>query len=216
MPSAVTHGTINVVHPQQRHRYPVELIDLLRAGDGERVVIRPVLPQDRDRLAAFFRALSADSRCNRFLHPVSEPSTELLRQLAEVDHLDHVALVALSFAAGNVTVIADARYVRAADPSSAEISLAVAESWQGKGLAELLLMRLARRAAAAGFRSVIGETFAANAKMLSLARELGFAISAAARGIVRLERRLPLPSATAAAPRRTGAGLLEWKINFAF
>lgn len=197
--AAEADGGVGVVQRQKSHRYPVELIEVLRTSDGERVIIRPVLPQDRDLVAAFFHGLSAEARSNRFLHPVSEPSPGLLRQLVEVDHLDHVALVAEIFGDGGEAVIAEARYVRAADPFSAEISLAVAEPWQGKGLAEFLLVRLACRAAAGGFRRIIGETFAANAQVLSLARKLGFAMGSEARGIVRLERRLPFPWTRAAA-----------------
>jgi acetyltransferase len=197
--AAEIDGRVDVVQREKSHRYPVDLIEVLRASDGERVTIRPVLPRDRDLIAAFFHGLSAEARCNRFLHPVSEPSSGLLRQLVEVDHRDHVALVAEIFGDGGKAVIAEARYVRAADPFAAEISLAVAQSWQGKGLAEFLLVTLGCRAAAAGLRSIIGETFAANEKALSLARKLGFAMCSEARGIVRLERRLPLPWTRAAA-----------------
>jgi len=54
-----------------------ELIDVIRLTYGERVVVRPVLPQDRKLMVAFFHDLSVDSRCNRFMHPLNEPSSEL-------------------------------------------------------------------------------------------------------------------------------------------
>jgi hypothetical protein len=60
----------------QINRYPVELVDVVHLS--ERVVIRPVLPQDRELMSAFFDDLAADAR--RFMHPVREPSSELLRQ----------------------------------------------------------------------------------------------------------------------------------------
>jgi len=40
----------------QIHRYPAELIDVVVLSPGERVVIRPVLPQDEELTGAFFRA----------------------------------------------------------------------------------------------------------------------------------------------------------------
>ena len=40
----------------QIHRYPAELIDVVVLSPGERVVIRPVLPQDEGLTGAFFRA----------------------------------------------------------------------------------------------------------------------------------------------------------------
>jgi RimJ/RimL family protein N-acetyltransferase len=178
--------------PYQIHRYPTELIDVIRLICGQRVVIRPVLPQDRELMVAFFDELSADARCNRFMHPVSEPSSELLRAFTQVDYANHVALVAEVFVDGRESVIGEARYVRATDASSAEVSLSVAGLWQGNGLAKLLLTKLEHHAAAAGVRRLFSETLATNEKVLSLALKAGFVITktADARGVMRLEKTL--------------------------
>ena len=178
--------------PYQIHRYPAELIDVIRLTYGERVVVRPVLPQDRELMVAFFHGLSADARCNRFMHPVSEPSSELLRQFTQVDYANHVALIAEVFVDGRETLIGEARYVRAADASSAEVSLSVAELWQGKGLAKLMLTKLERHAAAAGVRRLFSETLATNTKVLSLALKAGFVITETvdAQGVMRIEKTL--------------------------
>ena len=174
----------------QIHRYPTELIDVVVLSPAERVVIRPVLPQDRELMIAFFHDLWADARCSRFMHPVNEPPSELLQGFTHVDHANHVALVAEIFEDGREIVIGEARYVRAADQLSAEVSVSVANLWQGKGLAKLMLTKLERRAAAVGIRRIIGETLASNEKMLSLARKTGFVISESARGVMRLEKTL--------------------------
>ena len=173
-----------------QYRYPAELIDVVHLTNDGRIVIRPVLPQDRELMVAFFHDLSADARCSRFMHPVNEPSSELLREFTHVDHANHVALVAEIFVDGREMVIGEARYVRAADQLSAEVSLSVADPWQGKGLAKLMLTKLERRAAAVGVRRIIGETLATSEKMLSLARKAGFVISESARGVMRLEKTL--------------------------
>ena len=177
----------------QIQRYPAELIDVVRLTDRERVVIRPVLPQDRELLNAFFHGLSADARCSRFMHPVSELSSELLRQFTQVDYANHVALVAEVLVGCCEVVIGEARYARAADDaSSAEFAVSVADSWQGNGLAKLLLGRLERFASKAGVRQITAETFASNKRMLAVAAKAGFKISASlgAPGVVRLEKRL--------------------------
>jgi acetyltransferase len=176
----------------QSHRYPAELIDVVHLTGGERVVIRPVLPQDRELLIRFFHDLSPAARCRRFMHPVNEPSLKMLRQFTQVDHATHVALIAEIFADGRETVISEARYVRTVEASSAEVSISVAERWQRKGLAKLMLAKLEYGAAAAGVRRIVGETFADNEKMISLARRAGFVISDCVRGVVRLEKRLHL------------------------
>jgi GNAT superfamily N-acetyltransferase len=173
-----------------QYRYPAELIDVVHLTNGGRIVIRPVLPQDRELMVAFFDGLSADARCSRFMHPVNEPSSELLRQLTHVDHVNHVALVAEIFVDRREIVIGEARYVRAADQLSAEVSISVADPWQGKGLASLMLTKLEQRAATVGICRMLGETLATNEKMLSLARNAGFAIAESARGVMRLEKTL--------------------------
>ena len=62
-----------------QYRYPAELIDVVHLTNGGRIIIRPVLPQDRDLMVAFLHDLSADARCSQFMHPVNERSSELLQ-----------------------------------------------------------------------------------------------------------------------------------------
>jgi GNAT superfamily N-acetyltransferase len=177
----------------QIHRYPADLIDVVRLADGRRVVIRPVLPQDADLTDAFFRNLSGESRYDRFMTHMRDLPPDLLRRFTEVDYADHVALVAEVFAGGRETVIAEARYVRTAeDPAAAEFAVSVAEDWQGRGLARLLLGKLVCRAAAAGIERMVGETLASNWRMLTLARKAGFAVrpSPEVAGLMLLERPL--------------------------
>ena len=54
----------------QIHRYPADLIDVVRLAGGQRVVIRPVLPQDEELTGAFFRNLPAPARYDRFMSPM--------------------------------------------------------------------------------------------------------------------------------------------------
>lgn len=160
----------------QIHHFPADLIDVVHLPGGTRVVIRPILPQDETLAGEFFRDLPAHARYDRFMSAMREPSPELLRRLTQVDYANHVALVAEIFVDGRETVIAEARYVRGDDPAAAEFGVSVAESWQGKGLASLLLGKLACRAASAGIERLEGITLATNSKMLHLARKAGFTI----------------------------------------
>lgn len=187
----------------QIHRYPADLIDVLRLDGGERVVIRPVLPQDEDLTRAFFRNLSAPARYDRFMTNINELPPELMRRFTQVDYANHLALVGEVFSEGRETVVAEARYVRLADNADAEFAVSVAEPWQGKGLARLMLGKLVCRAAALGVTRIVGTTLTTNARMLSLARKSGFTVrpSPDVRGVLLLEKDLEV-----AAPVRTGSG----------
>jgi GNAT superfamily N-acetyltransferase len=176
----------------QIHRYPADLIDVVRLKGGERVLIRPVLPQDEGVTAAFFGSLPARARYERFLAPVRDLAPELVKRFTNIDYASHLALLAEVFSAGRETVVAEARYARGETPSVAEFAVSVAADWQGRGLASLLLAKLMRRAAGAGIERVVGETLATNAAMLHLAREAGFTTrpSPDVRGVVLLEKEL--------------------------
>jgi len=194
----------------QIHRYPADLIDVLRLRDGRRVLVRPVLPQDEDITSAFFGSLPARARYDRFMAPMPNLPPDLIKRFTHIDYASHLALVAEVFADGRETVVAEARYVNGADPSEAEFAVAVAEDWQGQGLASLLLAKLLRRAAAAGIRRVAGQTLATNERMLHLARKAGFTATPSPdmRGLVLLERTLAANPQVAGREEATGAAHL--------
>jgi acetyltransferase len=174
----------------QIHRYPADLIDVVRLRDRQRVLIRPVLPQDEQLTSAFFSGLPARARYDRFMAPMPNLPPSLVKRFTNVDYVSHVALVAEVFAGGHETVVAEARYASGADPAVAEFAVSVAEAWQGRGLASLLLGKLICRAAGAGIARMTGETLASNARMLHLARKAGFTAtpSAEVRELVLLEK----------------------------
>jgi RimJ/RimL family protein N-acetyltransferase len=119
-----------------------------RLADGASVHVRHVRPSDEPVLRAAFRELSARSRYQRFLGPVSELSDSLWRYLCNVDGRDHVALVALDDESRAVGV---ARFVRQwTAPSVAEVAITVADAWQCRGLGSLLIALLVETARRAG------------------------------------------------------------------
>lgn len=188
----------------QIHRYPADLIDVVKLGDGQRVVVRPVLPQDKDLTGAFFSELSGGARYNRFMTLMREVPGELLERFTHVDYADHLALVATTFVEGEEHVIAEARYARGPQPASAEFAVSVAEAWQGRGLASLMLSKLACRAASAGVRHLRGETLATNAQMVHLARKAEFTVTGSPEiaGLLLLAKELEAPQ-----PGRICSGL---------
>jgi GNAT superfamily N-acetyltransferase len=143
-----------------------------RLRDGEQILVRPIGPEDRAELAAGIERLSPESRYRRFLTPTSQLSESQLRYLTDVDHHDHEALVAIE--PGTDHGIGVARFVRSADdPERAEVAVAVADSWQGRGVATALLDRLTQRAREEGVRWFSAEILADNRPMLELIEELG-------------------------------------------
>lgn len=175
-------------------RYPAELIDIVRVTGGERVTIRPVLPQDEELLAAFFRDLSDASRRNRFFRSLHELPAGLAHSFASIDYHAHLALVATILTDAGEVIVGEARYV-IIEPGGAEFAVTVADAWQGKGMGRLLLARLTCRAAHEGVERLFGDILLENASMRRLARAAGMqiALSGDGLGLIRAEKHLTPP-----------------------
>jgi RimJ/RimL family protein N-acetyltransferase len=120
--------------------------------DGSSVVIRPIEPDDSERLREVWRGMSAISRRRRFLaaSSVDDVSDEDLRYLVEVDHRRHEALLALDEDGHAVAV---ARYVRVpGDREAAELAVVVVDDWHRRGLATALIEALSARARENGIK----------------------------------------------------------------
>jgi acetyltransferase len=138
------------------------------------VIVRPITSDDRAGFQSFVRFLSPASRYGRFQSGVSELSRAMLTMLTDVDHESHVALVA--YAAGDSSLIAEARYVGNGNGTSGEIAIAVADAWQRKGLGTHLLNALIVAARTAGLTSLEGEVLRTNKAMRALAERAGFLV----------------------------------------
>jgi acetyltransferase len=159
----------------------------IRLRNGALATLRPVVPADATAQCAFVAGLSAAARYYRFHGTVNGMTDAMVRYFTCVDQERHVALVATVVEDGREVMIADARYV--ADGDSAEFAIAVADRFQGCGLARRLLEALAACARRAGLRWLVGDVLPNNVAMLGLSDRLGFARSSRGVevGVVRIE-----------------------------
>ena len=159
------------------HTYPVQWIDRWELADGQRVTVRPVLPQDRLLEHHFVaQGLTARSRYLRFQTGLRELPEPLAHYLTEIDYEHHFALVVETFGTSGQVQIADARFVRdPQQPHASEFALAVADQWQGLGLGGRLLDTLLAAACAQGLHWLYGDVLRDNTAMPGLARATGFA-----------------------------------------
>ena len=160
--------------------------------DGTRVRIRPITPQDRERLRDAFDRLSPRSRYLRFLAPVTELSSDMLDYLTQVDYHDHFAWGALALDQPGQPGIGVARYVRLSDePEVAEPAVAVADEYQGRGLGTVLLYTLADTATDHGIKRFRALVLAENEGMINVFREMGATVRRAGGTNVEIEVDLP-------------------------
>jgi RimJ/RimL family protein N-acetyltransferase len=140
--------------------------------DGRAVCVRPVRADDADDLQDGFALLSELSRYRRFHTGTPALSDRVARYLAEIDHVDHQALVATPV--GSPAIVGVVRFIRLrVRPDEAELSITVADDWQRAGLGTCLLHLLIERARAVGVRRFTLEMLADNEGILALVRAAG-------------------------------------------
>jgi RimJ/RimL family protein N-acetyltransferase len=137
---------------------------------GVELSIRQVRPDDKRLIAEGIERLSPESRYRRFFRPLDRLSERDLVYLTEIDHTDHEALVAIDPETG--ALVGVARYVRGAEPDLAEVSVAVGDPWQHRGVATALLERLVERAREAQITHFVALVLDENVEAIKLFEHL--------------------------------------------
>jgi acyl-CoA synthetase (NDP forming)/GNAT superfamily N-acetyltransferase len=143
---------------------------VLRHGDTVRV--RPLRRDDEAALVDFLEDLSDESRAFRFF------SGGLSMRHAAHDAMAQAlgggyGLVAV--AGEPPAIVAHAMFSPTAD-DAAEVAVAVADEWHGRGVATLLLAHLAAEARARGLDTFTAVVLPDNHRMIEVFRESGFAV----------------------------------------
>jgi RimJ/RimL family protein N-acetyltransferase len=179
-------------------RFDDDWQEIKTLDDGARVLLRPVRPSDRERLAAGFVALSPESRYLRCLRARKDLSPKELHFMTDCDGIDHfaIAVVALDERDAERDSVGIARFVRCMDdPEAAEIAITVLDDWQGRGVGGLLLRRLLAAMGERGYREARGVMHPDNDGMRRLVDGSGpDARREAEDGLIRFALPVPAPA----------------------
>lgn len=166
----------------------------IELANGKRVLVRPVGPEDRQRLKEGLARASPESRYLRFLRSMEFLSDRDADYLTNLDYSDHFAWGAVDADAPDQPGLGVARYVRDQnDPTAAEAAVLVVDDVQGMGIGTLLVRLLAESALENGIDRFTALVAAENTPVLEL-------LSAAGAGLdhdgsdVKVTVPLPLPS----------------------
>lgn len=162
--------------PRDPWEYPRHWIADVLASDGGVVHIRPIIPDDADRVVRFHAGLSERTRYMRYFGPTPTLPPRELTRMTTVDYTTRVALVAIL--GGEIIGIGlyeglgfDGR------PESAEVAFVIADEHQGRGLGPIFLEHLAGAAAENGFTRFEAEVLSENPNMVAVFRDAGYQLS---------------------------------------
>jgi len=159
-------------------RYPSELETHVIVRSGSTMPLRPIRPDDADKLTEFHRRLSSDSIYRRYFseHPTLSPDE--VHHLTTLDYVDRMAFVIED----GDELIAVGRYDRSPNTSEAEVAFIVRDDFQHSGLGLRLLEVLAEAAWDRGIKTFTAETQVSNGNMLSVFLRSGFPVTTSVGG----------------------------------
>lgn len=146
-------------------------------ADGTKITIRPIHASDSKIEWDFVHNLSDQSKYMRFMSTVHDLSPSMLRYFTDIDLKKHMALIAVVLQNGQEHEIAVGRYFKYPHRSACEFALVVADEWQGKGIGYLIMAELIANARSRKIKTIEGEIFSLNKKMIKLVSDLGFKVS---------------------------------------
>ncbi len=168
--------------------------EFVTLADGGRILVRPLLASDRDELAERYLELSPEARRLRFFNAPDHLSDRLLDYLMDVDGPDRCALVAFALDEEGTPGVGLARYVRSRDePECAEAAVTVIDHHQNRGIATMLLRRLAGRARADGISTFTASVMWENRQLLDGLRAFGAEVVPSEPGVASVRIALPEP-----------------------
>ena len=142
--------------------------------DGRRVLFRPILAGDKERLQTGLAKLSPESRYQRFFSTIDHFSERQLRYLTEIDYVNHFAWVALLPDEPGSPGIGVGRWVRLnSEPEAAEGAVTVTDEFHGQGIGKTLLWLTAHSAIERGIKRFRVWTLGDNLKVQNLLADLG-------------------------------------------
>ena len=155
--------------------YPIQWTRVATTRDNVAYRIRPICAEDAARERAFITGLSPESRYERMMYTMGEPSPELLDRFVHVDYHHNMAFVAVVGQGDDERIIGVARY--AADGEEGyEFAVVTADEWQARGVAATLSRLLFDYARIEGIRALHANILVTNDRMIEFARWLGMSI----------------------------------------
>jgi acetyltransferase len=154
--------------------YPSQWERRMVLGDGWRIFVRPVKPNDDVLIRELLAHVSKEDLRLRFFDSIREFSHAFIARLTELDYARAMAFVAIDEASnetlGVVRLHCDTIH------ETGEYAILLRSNLKGRGLGWSLMQLIIEYARSEGLKRIFGQILQENTVMLKMCRELGFEI----------------------------------------
>ncbi|MEN3950183.1 bifunctional acetate--CoA ligase family protein/GNAT family N-acetyltransferase [Iodidimonas sp. SYSU 1G8] len=154
--------------------YPSDLEETVQLPGGERVLLRPIRPEDEPAHLDFFQHLDSEDLRLRFFNVVKSPSHEALARFTQIDYDREMCFIATRPASDGHETVGVVRAIADPDNERAEYAVIIRSDLKGSGLGQALMDKLIRYARQRGIHELHGTVLSENTAMRDLATRLGF------------------------------------------
>ena len=168
---------MNVRKKNSEITYPSQYETDVLLKDGSSILLRPIKVDDAKNWVEFVGRLGERTKHLRFHYVPKEMGLEDAVRFCTVDYRNTFAFVAEVLREKKRDIVAIGRYYRLPDHHSAEVALAIEDSYQGRGLGTSILEQLADVARANDIDRFEAEVLAENEQMMSVFRNYGFHVT---------------------------------------
>jgi len=155
--------------------YPAHLEEV-RKYDDQTVKFRPAKPVDDRRIQEHFYTLDKKDVIARFFYEKTSFLRDDVEQMFETDYIKNLTILALTGEFGFGAVIGIGAYMLEPRKNIAEVAFSVTRKWQGKGIASVILNKLAQAAVSNGISGLVAYTSPENKGMIHLFKQLPYKV----------------------------------------
>ena len=160
--------------------YPARMEET-RMFDGQRVMFRPAKPVDDRLIQEHFYTMDEKDVQTRFFGMRRSFYREEMEGMSQVDYIKNLSILAVTGEVGFEKIIGMGMYALE-HAEVAEVAFSTDKEWQGKGIAGILLRKLAEAARENGILSLVAYVLPTNTGMIKLFKKLPYKIKTKIEG----------------------------------
>lgn len=157
--------------------YPSEYITKFTMKNGEKVILRPVKPEDELMEKEMFSNFSERTQRFRFFQLIKDISHEQLIRYTQIDYDREIAIIAEVKENGKKMMAGVARLIADQYNETAEFAIVIADPWQNQGLGNKFTDYICEIAKVRGIQKIYANILANNHIMLHMFRARGFSMT---------------------------------------
>lgn len=155
--------------------YPKNLESEAILGDGQKILIRPIRPEDEPAHVKFLSKINPQDIRFRFFGQIRDlPHSEMAR-LTQIDYDREMALIAkLPYGDDEGETVGVVRTITDPNNERTEFAIIVRSDIKGRGLGRILLQMMIEYCSRRGTKEMVGQVLRDNEVMLALTSQIGF------------------------------------------